>query len=260
MLFLFRRTRRVINPPLVVAAILMVALVAGASQVLTVSGESLRTAKQAYASVDALRQTRALVFDSKADESRYLLDPGRRQMYESVFLLRSRSIATFPSRPTLATYDAALANEVAVLGRGGAPALQGDLDTALQSVHGADEESVARAAVASYAKFQRDDRVLRADVARNDLREAVRYSLGPQAGQSQGDLVALDRDLGAWIAIDQTSGDANLATGARALYGWQWIPVVVWVLIGGLAYLGIRPRLKEYPSMVSIIATRLSTR
>ena len=99
-----------------------------------------------------------------------------------------------------------------------------------------------------------------AEPQRAALRAAVRYSLGPQSGQSQGDLVALDRDLGTWIAIDQTNGDANLATGARALYGWQWIPVVVWVLIGGLAYLGIRPRLKEYPSMVSIIATRLSTR
>lgn len=258
MLFLFRRTRRVINPPLVVAAILMLALMAGAAQALTVSGGTLRTAKQAYDAVDELRQTRALVFDSKADESRYLLDPGRRRMYEAVFLIRSRAVATFPSRPTLATYDTALAQEIEGLDRGGALALEGNLGTALRSVRADEEEAVARAAVASYARFQRDDRVLRADVARNDLREAVRFSLSPQAGESQGDLDALDRDLGRWIAINQTKGDANLATGAQALNGWEWIPVAAWVLVVGLAYLGIRPRLREYPGIVSIIAGRLA--
>jgi len=41
--------------------------------------------------------------------------------------------------------------------------------------------AAATAVVASYATFQRDDRVLRADMARNDLREAVRYTLSPRA-------------------------------------------------------------------------------
>jgi hypothetical protein len=258
MLFLFRRTRRIVNPPLVGTAILLVALVVAANQVLTVSAESLRSAKQAYDSVDSLRQARELVFDGKADESRYLLDSARRRTYEAVFLIRSREVATFPSRPTLATYDAALANEVEVLDRGGEPVIEGDLGTALDGVHGDEEAAAARAVVASYAKFQKDDRVLRTDVARNDMREAVRYSLGQQTGESDGDLIALDKDLGGWIAIDQTRGDADLAAGARALDGWQWIPVVVWVLVVGLAYVGIRPRLREYPGLVWIIANRMT--
>jgi hypothetical protein len=259
MLFLFSRTRRAVNPPLVVAAILLLAVMAGANQSLTVSGERLQAARQAYDTVDALRQTRELVFDSKADESRYLLDPGRRPMYEGVFLIRSRAVATFPSRPTLATYDAELARQVEALDSGGKVEIEGDLGTALQGVRGDAEAASARAAVASYATFQRDDRVLRGDVTRTDLREAVRFTLSPQAGESQGDLNALDVALGTWIAIEQSRGDADLAAGAQALDGWQWIPVAVWALVAGLVYLGIRPRLKEYPSMFTIIADRLST-
>jgi hypothetical protein len=90
------------------------------------------------------------------------------------------------------------------------------------------------------------------------MREAVRYTLGREAGESQGDLEAFDQDLARWIAMDQTSGDANLATGSLALNGWQWIPVAVWVLIVGLVYVGIRPRLREYPGMSSIIVDRLA--
>src|SRR5215472_3433574 len=48
MVFLFRRTRRVVNPPLLAAAILPLALLAGANQALTVSGARLQAAKQAY--------------------------------------------------------------------------------------------------------------------------------------------------------------------------------------------------------------------
>jgi hypothetical protein len=74
----------------------------------------------------------------------------------------------------------------------------------------------------------------------------VRFTLSPQAGESQGDLGALDAGLGSWIAIEQTRGDAELATGAQALDGWQWLPVAVWALVVALVYLGIRPRLREY--------------
>jgi hypothetical protein len=97
-------------------------------------------------------------------------------------------------------------------------------------------------------------------VARNDLREAVRYALSPQEGESQGDLNVLDADLQRWISIEQTRGDAGLAAGALALSGWQWIPVATLALVAALVYLGIRPRLREYPSIVTIIADRLPTR
>jgi hypothetical protein len=258
MLYLVRRTRRVFCPPLIVAAGLTLALVIGANHVLTVSGERLRTVQTAYDSVDALRQTRALVFDSRADESRYLADPARRRLYEAVFLIRSRAVASFQPRPTLGTYDAALAQQVAILESGGTPAIDGQLGTALGSVRGDVEPAAARATVVAYAQFQKDDRVLRADVARNELPEAVRFSLSPRMGDSQGDLTALDRDLGRWIDIDQAEGDANLASGTKALSGWQWIPVAGWLLIASLAYLGIRPRLGEYPTLVSIMASRLA--
>ncbi|HEY4027436.1 MAG TPA: hypothetical protein VGO86_13485 [Candidatus Dormibacteraeota bacterium] len=258
MLFLVRRTKRVFSPPLIVAAGLTLALMIGANQVLTVSGDRLRTVQKAYGSVDALRQTRALVFDSKADESRYLADPARRRLYESTFLIRSRAVASFQPRPTLGTYDAALAEQVAILESGGAPAIEGQLGAALQSVRGDVEPAAARATLAAYAQFQKDDRVLRAYVARNDLPEAVRFSLGSRAGDSQGDLTVLDRDLARWIDINQAQGDADLGSGTAALSGWQWIPVAAWLLIASLAYLGIRRRLNEYPTFVAIIASRLS--
>jgi hypothetical protein len=99
--------------------------------------------------------------------------------------------------------------------------------------------------------------VLRADVARNDLPGAVRFSLGSSVGAPQGNLAVLDVDLARWIAINQAEGDADLASGAASLSGWQWIPVGAWLLITGLTYLGIRPRLSEYPTLVSIVAARL---
>lgn len=258
MVFLARRTRRVFSPSLILAAGLTLALVVGANQVLTVSGERLRTVKQAYDSVDALRQARALVFDSKADESRYLADPPRRRLYEAVFLIRSRAVASFQPRPTLGTYDAALAQQLATLGGGGTPAIEGQLGAALRNVQGDVEADAARSTLGAYAQFQKDDRVLRAHVTRNDLPEAVRFSLSSSVGDSQGDLVVLDRDLTRWIDINQAEGNTALASGTETLSGWQWIPVAACLLIASLAYLAIRPRLGEYPTIVAIIAGRLA--
>jgi hypothetical protein len=77
-LYLARRYRRLVNPALAVATMLAGGLaIAGAVQ-LGAQANNLKVAKQdAFDSIVALTQARAVSFDANADESRYLVDPGR---------------------------------------------------------------------------------------------------------------------------------------------------------------------------------------
>jgi hypothetical protein len=91
--FLAARFRRLLNPALAAATVLAVALaIAGAVQLGAQAG-NLKVAKQdAFDSILALTQARAVSYDANADETRFLVDPGRAAAYQDAFLRKSQEL------------------------------------------------------------------------------------------------------------------------------------------------------------------------
>ena len=103
--FLHRRTRRLLNPALLLATLVAAGLVGSLVVVLRGGAEDLRAAnRDAFASVLALSSARSVAYDANADESRYLIDPERAADYEEAFLSRTSQLVDIPGA-RLDTFD-----------------------------------------------------------------------------------------------------------------------------------------------------------
>lgn len=240
--FLTRRFRRWFNPALALATAAVLGL--GVSGVALFAGESehLRVAKKdAFDSILALSQARAVGFDANADESRYLVDPARAGQYQDAFLAKSQRLLELPGA-TIGSYDANLA---AVVNSSGVR-FGGLYGTGLRNITFAGERAAAERTLTAYQAYEHDDRKIRALANAGDLRGAIAFDTGYAAGQSNADFGRYDAALTGWIRINQDAFDGAVRAGRDDLAGWTVIPVVLVVAVAGLIIAGIRPRLAEY--------------
>ena len=239
-LFLRRRYHRALNPGLAAATLVTLILTGTAAGLLGAEATHLKVAKQdAFDSIIALSQARAISYDANADESRYLIDPARVVMYQQAFLARSQRIA-YVGNAGIFSYDAALAREIPGLTFGGY------LGTELHNITFPGERAAATRALLAYQVYERYDRTLRA-LATTSLPRAIVFDTGTAPGQSDWAFARYDSALTSVLAINQRAFDAATAAGAAATSGWTWlIPGIGALLIAGLAVAGVRPRLAEY--------------
>ncbi|MFI5778057.1 hypothetical protein [Nocardia sp. NPDC051570] len=227
--------RRRLNPPLLVATALALGLILGGAVTNSAADGQLRVAKQdAFDSLIALQQARAIGYDANADESRYLLDPDRAAQYTQAFLTKSQELADLKAT-TLPTYYPALDRAIATdSGIGG---LFGD---ELRNITFAGEGDAARRTLTAFATYEHDDRAMRSI---SDLRQAISLD----TGGSNSDFAAYNKELDAVIAINQRGFDDAIRAGGSVLTGWTgWIPFGLTALIAAGVLLGVRPRLAEY--------------
>jgi hypothetical protein len=246
-LFLAQRMRRALNLPALAATGMTLALAIGAVATLAANDHQLKVAKQdAYDSVYALRLARATAFDANADESRYLVDPERGLQYQQSFLSKSLTLTTFPQPPTISTYDAALAPVVARVQHGQTPDLGGTFGTALHNITFEGEPSAAMAVLETWQIYQLSDRILRADAASGNVKEAVRFDTSAAPSDSDGQFSAFDKALDRWIQVNQDAFGQAVDAGDANLNGWSLYPAVGAVLVVALTFVGLRPRIGEY--------------
>lgn len=215
-LFLARRMRRALNLPVLTATGLALALLIGAGAVLGANDHQLEVAKrQAYDSAYVLRQAQATAYDANAEQSRYLVDPERAQAYQQAFALETSSLdVTFR--------------------------------TASRSVRFAGEGQAARTVVENWATYERYSRTLRQDAGSGNLPEAVRFDTSTNITDSEGRFILFDLKLQTWIQVNQSAFDRAVAAGDGNLRGWQLFPPLAALLVVGLAFAGLRPRIGEY--------------
>jgi hypothetical protein len=160
-LFLYRRTRRVLNPALLVATVIAVGLVASLTIVLQAGAEDLRAANHdAFASVLTLSTARSVAYDANADESRYLLDRSRADAYEQAFLDRTSLLVELDGA-TLATFDERFSEALRGVEQSEADedvTFGGYFGAALRNITFEGERAKALATVDTYALYQQDDR------------------------------------------------------------------------------------------------------
>jgi hypothetical protein len=207
----------------------------------------LRVAKQdAFDSIIALTQARAVSYDANADESRYLVDQGRAAQYQQAFLDKSQQLAGVGPGGIFG-YDAALAADIrAYQANNSDVRFGGYLGAEFRNITFTGERAAAVAALLAYQLYERDDRVLRA-MAKTNLTAAVAFDIGTAPGQSDWAFNRYDAALSAVIAINSGAFTAAVQAGEGGAAGWDIVfPVAGALLIAALVFAGVRPRLAEY--------------
>jgi hypothetical protein len=246
-LYLSARFRRLVSPALAAATLVAVALVITAATRLSAEAGHLKVAKQdAFDSILALTQARAVSYDANADESRYLVDPDRDAQYQQAFLAKSQQLAGV-GNVGIFGYDAALGNDIRAYDSDNSDVrFGGYLGAEFRNITFPGERAAAVRTLLAYQVYERDDRKLRA-TAKTDLAAAVAFDIGTSPGQSDAAFNTYDADLSSVIAINSAAfadaiqaGQGDTATGNLA------IPAVGAVLLAALVLAGVRPRLAEY--------------
>ena len=97
-LFLARRMRRIFNVPLLAATVVTAAFGIYLVASIAVAREDLRSAKEdAFDSIYALWQARAVAYDANGDESRYLFGGPRAATFDQAYRTKVLLLATMPS-------------------------------------------------------------------------------------------------------------------------------------------------------------------
>ena len=219
--FVAGRMRRILNPGLAAATLATVVFLIYAGQRFAENDRYLKVAKEeAFESIHALWQARAVAYAANSDESRYLLDVGQ----------------VAPSQA--AKYEADFQAKAAQV--------DGFLDAEMKNITFVGEGEPAREAVAEFAAYRKVDRQIR-DLERSGKHEAaIALCTGNAPGQSDYVFKLFDDALGKTLKVNQEAFDAAVARGWGDVDGFEITAPVAAFLIAVLGWLGLRPRIREY--------------
>jgi hypothetical protein len=246
-LFLSARFRRTVSPALAAATVLALALAVVTAGRLDAEASHLTVAKQdAFGSIVALSQARAVSYAANADESRYLADPGRAAQYQQSFLAESQQLAAV-GNVSLAQYEPALAADFAAYQADNADVrFGGYLGAEFRNITFPGERAAAVAALRAYLSYEQADHQLR-QLASTDPEAAASFDTSMAPGQSDWTFGQYDNALVAVIGINQRAFTAAIAAGRGGAAGWNGlVPGGCALLIIVLVLLAARPRLAEY--------------
>ncbi|MFJ9776320.1 hypothetical protein ACIRVF_34655 [Kitasatospora sp. NPDC101157] len=242
------RYRRVVNPVLAVVTLLTgVVLVAGLHLVGRTEDHLVTAKSNAYDSVIALSRARAVAYDMNADESRYLIDPGRAAVWEQAYLDRSQAVVHLDGATT-GSYGSQLQD---ALDRhradGSVVPFGGFLGNELRNITFPGEQEAAERVLGAFQEYQVIDRRMRDLHDAGKLKEAITLNTGLAEGQSNYQFGQLSAAMEDTITINRTAmdtavsaADGDLDGGTAALAGALLAAAL------GLTAVGVRPRLREY--------------
>ncbi|MFH9551683.1 hypothetical protein [Streptomyces sp. NPDC017435] len=245
--YLACRFRRILNPVVLAATVCTLLAVILGAQMLSASAEDLRGARRdAFDSVVALSRARAIAYDANADESRYLLDPTRRDQYARSFLAKSQQLYGLKGA-TLSTYDSEVATTWQAYDSDHHDLrFTGEFRRELDNITFPGERTAAEKTVETYAVYQRDDRTIRALLAAGKEREAVEFCMDWTAGTSNAHFAAWMTALDKVTDINRAHFTASVRAGRSTVS--DLLPWAGGLLLAALLLtaLGLRPRLAEF--------------
>ncbi|KAM3101260.1 hypothetical protein ACKFKF_08895 [Phormidesmis sp. 146-12] len=217
-LFLNQRTRRTINPFLLGAsAIAVIFLASTVSALLSASGH-LKVAKQdAFMSMYALRQARAIAYGANSDESRYLLESDRN--------LASNHELAFQAK----------IDEV-----------RGFLADGQSNITFAGEREALNKHVDALSQYVVIDKRIRQLLAKGDRAGAIRLCLGENQGESNWAFEQLKAANQVAYDLNKKAFEDAIARSNQDIATLEFNAMVAVLAIAVLTLLGLMPRLKEY--------------
>jgi hypothetical protein len=229
--FLVVRARRLVNPALAAATIIALLYTGDLQQRIGDAREDVRVAKQdCFDSMRALWQARAHAYDASGDVSRFLLDRPHEDSWEASF---KTSVAGLTSDPSYRPRDNAT----------GRVALTGAFGTELNNITFVGEREAATAMVVAFGDYYvASDKVRTLERAGNhaDAMAAV-----PAANAA---FIRFDSAVLRTLDVNQYVFDSVVGDGEHALSSAAWIHPLLAALVALGAFLGLRPRLREYSS------------
>ncbi|WP_052809480.1 hypothetical protein [Streptomonospora alba] len=248
--FLRTRFRRRYNIPLAAATAGVLVLGLGAIGMLEQQAVLLRTAKaDGLDSVLALSRARAISTGMNADQSRWLMDPGRADIYEQNFLEDAQMVLFLVPDDDgvpgdLEEYTAEVAEAVpdhtAYPGR-----LLGLLGQEIHAGGVEGREQAQRRALRDYSAYLHADQRMRGRAeeegagAAIDARMAGEESVADHFDRYERSLVQL-------TALHTNTFETAVADARAGLRGWDAILPGACLGFAALVVLGVRPRLAEY--------------
>jgi hypothetical protein len=246
-ILLARAHHRVLNPAIAVATLATFGVLTTGLFAVTDAEEHLRVAKEAaFDYTVTLHQARAVSQDAFADQSRFLLDPGRAQRYETAFHDKSQQLLRTDASG-VAGYDAALTaalSEYFTARR--AVRFDGLLGRSLRHVAFPGELAAGENTLRGYQAFHAADRRLRAAASAGDLTGAIGSYTGVSPGGTSATFYAYAGTLDELIRINERGFEGAIGSGVHALDGWSWPPPFLAVFVTVLVLVGAAPRLAEY--------------
>jgi hypothetical protein len=247
-LYLAGACRRRLSPPLAGATLIALVLATASVTGLYAQAGHLRVAKsEAFDSIIALSQARAISDDANADESRYLVDPARAAQYQQAFEDKSQQLAGLAGAGIF-QYDAALARVISAYHANNADLrFGGYLGAEFRNITFNGERAAAVRTLAAYQVYERDDRHIRVLNGSGNLSGAIAFDTSYAHGNSNWAFTQYDSALVALIGINQRAFNGAISAGQQGLNGWTGpIPAAAVILIAVLVLAGVRPRLAEY--------------
>jgi hypothetical protein len=235
-LFLYRRTRRVFNLPLLAATAAVVVLGIYLVTIIATAREDLKVAKKdAFDSIHALWQAAAIAYDANGDETRYVLGGPRAASFEQAFNAKVKKLTSDPQPK-----DGSFAKGSVP------PSYQGLFATEMRNITFPGERDAALAMIGAFAVYDGIDVQIRASERAGKHADAVELCIGTGAQQSNAAFDRFHKALQAVVDINRKEFDAHVEDGMHDLDVAEVVLPVTALLVAFLALFGIRRRLREY--------------
>ncbi len=191
--------------------------------------EDLRVARDdAFNSIHLLWRARAVAYDARGDEGRFLLDRARAGAYQAAFFVKMSQLSS-SAREKTPPVDA-----------------HGLLIDVLRNVRFIGERDAVQAIVAGLADYYDvDDRVRRFET-QGQHAQAVELSVGAGGAQVRAVFDRLDAAIERTATINQDAFERVLVLADAGLRRAEWMDPALALAIALAAWLGMRPRLREY--------------
>jgi hypothetical protein len=240
-LFLSQRTRRTFNPFLLSAtAIALLFLVHTIGSLLSASNH-LKVAKEdAFDSMHALRQARALAYSANADESRYLLDVRNAATHEQAFFNKLNQIAAPPIGQTLEQIILLAQQDTKLTG------LTGFLGEELSNITFPGERQAVIDNLSTLSQYLQIDKQIRQLQQSGKYREAIALCVGNNPGESNWAFEQFKKANQKTYDVNDKAFKDAITQGDQDLEGFEVKSTIVTITIALLVLLGVMPRLKEY--------------
>jgi hypothetical protein len=246
--FVVARFRRRLNPALAVATLGLIVLTVSAVRLLSDEAAHLQAAKSSgFDSILTMSRAQAISDSLHADESRFLLDPGRADMYSLAYLDKSQTVLYVASGNLGEYYTALSASMKAYRANPRRVGFLGFYGDEARAHPG----PAVTAVLARYQQFQADDQRIRQLVHAGQDRQAVRLLTGRTAGSSGYDFDQYDQAVVSLIGQHRATFDQMIRAGDRelgrsVLGNWAVLLPLAALGVAVLVVAGIWARLAEY--------------
>lgn len=240
-IFLSRRMRRTLNIHLLAATLITVSFLLYTIGALISASGNLRVAKaDAFTSIYALRQSRALAYSANGDESRFLLDAVFADTHEKSFFDKTGKLVSLPSGQSLETVIAKSAKGEQI------PGFTGLFANALDNITFAGEREAAIDNLTTFNNYLKIDAQIRQLYRSGKIQEAIALCIGTNPGQSNWAFERFKAANQEILDINMKAFDMAVEQGFASVNGFEVTAPIAMGAVVFLTFFGLKPRLREY--------------